>query len=492
MAIVAAAGVCAPGCARQPPGDPPLAVRIGIGAPIGTPGSGAGTVVASLVSDPWVTNKPDGRQAERIAKSWEWDSTGTRLRLKLRDDVLFHDGTRLTPEIGAEALRLTKARRDAVSFVNITSIEPVGPDTIEITLPAPNSFILPDLTAVLVVKPGQPEIGTGPFKFASQTDQETNLVAFPKYYRGHPAITTVKVTNYPTQRNAWAALMRGELDMLHEVRREAADFVERETTVKTYKFPRPYYIPLVFNVRHPVLKRADVRQAINEAVDRAALVRDGMSGRGRPADGPIPPEHWAYSPPATPFLFNPDSARQRLDSAGLKIQQSAAGTPVRFSFECLVFANDSRFERVALLVQKQLAEVGVDMRIHPVPQDELVPRLASGRFDAFLFEMAGRNLSWVYEFWRSKPVSMNNSGYRGADAVLDRIQSARTDDEIRSAVAELERVLHDDPPAAFLAWQETSRAVSAKIDVLAEPNRDVMTNIWMWRPATAAGTQASR
>jgi hypothetical protein len=50
--------------------------------------------------------------------------------------------------------------------------------------------------------------------------------------------------------------------------------------------------------------------------------------------------------------------------------------------------------------------------------------------------------------------------------------------------------MHDDPPAAFLAWQATSRAVSTKFDVAPEENRDIITNAWLWRPA--ANGQASK
>ena len=58
----------------------------------------------------------------------------------------------------------------------------------------------------------------------------------------------------------------------------------------------------MFHVRHPILKRAEVRIAINQALDRVALVRDGMNGRGRPADGPIWPQHWAYTPDREAFV----------------------------------------------------------------------------------------------------------------------------------------------------------------------------------------------
>jgi hypothetical protein len=92
----------------------------------------------------------------------------------------------------------------------------------------------------------------------------------------------------------------------------------------------------------------------------------------------------------------------------------------------------------------------------------------------------------VYEFWHSHEQGRLNTGYRSADAVLDRIRRARTDDEVRKGTAELVQILHDDPPAAFLAWKTTSRAVSTNFDVAQEPGRDILSNIWKWRPAGAA------
>ena len=125
------------------------------------------------------------------------------------------------------------------------------------------------------------------------------------------------------------------------------------------------------------------------------------------------------------------------------------------------------------------------MKLVPLSQKALTERIKTGNFDAFIFEMAGRSLSWVYEFWRSHKGSMNNTGYVAADATLDRLRAARSDDEIRAGIAELGRILHNDPPAAFLAWQVTTRAVSTHFDVAAEENRDILSSIWQWRPAEA-------
>jgi peptide/nickel transport system substrate-binding protein len=461
-------------------------MRIGLGTPTrANPGSGLANVISAMSTEPWLTTQLDGRQGDRIASAWSWDQSRTTLRLTVRNELYFHDGTRLTPDLGVKALReIVAAPGGPASFASVRSIEASGADTIDITLSEPHSFFLEELSLVSLTMPGRPEIGTGPFKVVAADKQRATLDAFDKYYRGRSPIAGLVITNYPTQRNAWAALMRGEIDMLYEVGQDAAGFVQADSTIKTYTFPRSYYNALVFNERHPVLKGAEVRRAINEALDRATLISEGMKGQGRPADGPLLPEHWAYSPPLHPFQFDPAAARLRFDNAGLRVRPGAGGRmPSRFAFTCLMFADDSRFERLAVLAAKQLADVGVDMRLEPLPFEQFVTRLGTGDFDAFLFEMAGKSLGWVYEFWHSHERGRLNSGYRSADAVLDRIRGARTDAEMRKGIADLQQILHDDPPAAFLAWQTTSRAVSTNFDVSQEPGRDILSNVWKWRPA---------
>jgi peptide/nickel transport system substrate-binding protein len=277
--------------------------------------------------------------------------------------------------------------------------------------------------------------------------------------------------------------------MLYEVSRDSADLVQSEASVRTYSFLRPYYIPLVFSMRNPVLRNVEVRRAINEALDRDTLIRDGMRGQGIRADGPLTPQHWSYTAPPERFDYDAAGARKRLDTAGYRLQPNAERrTPMRFSFKCMVFSDDTRFERLAMIAQKQLSEVGIDMQLDAVDAQTLIRRLGSGDFDAYLFEMSGPRLSRVYDFWRSGEKSMNNTGYRAADAVLDRIRAAQNDDETKAAVAELMRVMHDDPPAAFIAWQRSLRAVSTRFDVVAERDRDILTSLWMWRPAAQLRT----
>ena len=99
-----------------------------------------------------------------------------------------------------------------------------------------------------------------------------------------------------------------------------------------------------------------------------------------------------------------------------------------------------------------------------------------------------RSLNFVYVLWHSVPPGAKglvDFHYSSADAALDKLRSAINEVDVKTAVAELQRAFYDDPPAVFLDWMQTARAVNRSISVQSEPERDVMGTIHQWRPATA-------
>ena len=170
----------------------------------------------------------------------------------------------------------------------VTSIVPEGSDEIVIHTSQPEGFLLSDMSLAPFALPGKPHVGTGPFQLIS--DKPPILFrAFDGYRSGRPAIDTVKISEYATQRQAWAAMMRGEADVLHDVSVESLDFVQAESTVQTFSFVKAYYHALVFNLTLPLFAQKDVRRALNTAIDRSQVVNISLRKRGIPSDGPIWP-----------------------------------------------------------------------------------------------------------------------------------------------------------------------------------------------------------
>jgi peptide/nickel transport system substrate-binding protein len=437
----------------------------------------------TFYTEPLVGLAWEGRPTARLAETWDWLDGHSTLRLHLRRDVTFHDGTPLTSATVVDFLR-----RRQYEFV--TSIDADDDHTLTIRLSRPDAFFLERLI-VPIVPIDRPEVGTGPYRLVTQT----SLEAFDGYYRGRPSIDQIRVHTYTSQRAAWAAMLRGEVDYLHDVSRDAADFVEAQSSVGTYSYLAPYYLPIVFNLHHPVLRQIEVRRAINEAIDRQQIVTMAMRGRAAPADGPLWPHFWAMSAASPTYAFNREAANIRLDAAGYPVRPPVDATHMaqRFHFTCLYWNEGPQYERIALVVQRQLFEVGIDVEMKPVPVNDLLARMQAGDYDAVMMQLSsGRALDWTDRFWHSRNQSQGlMSHYSSADGVLDRLRLATSEDETRRDVAELQRVLHDDPPAAFLVWLMNARAVSRRFDVGAEPDRDILSNLRQWRAAPPPG-QASR
>lgn len=466
-------------------GDATLTIGFGIG------NSSKETSVPSLTdllyAEPLLTRGWDGRATPHLADSWQWEDGGRTLRLRLKTGVTFHDGSAFTATEAADVLSrfIMDADQRPWGFEHVTSVSAPDSTTVLLRLSEPDIFLLSGLANRKMVREAAPDIGTGPFRLGSR---QPVVVArrFDEYHGGAPAFGMVQIITYDTTRSVWAALMRGEIDAAQEVSRDSVEFMEQSSHVQIYPALQPFYVSMVFNHRHPLLRRVEVRRALTEAIDKASILERAMRGRGVEADAPIWPKHWAYAAPANRYPHNPDEAMRRLDHAGLRLPRAQSpGRPrSRFSFTCLVY-DDPQFERIALMIQRQLFDIGVDMRIELVGLDAFGPRAAAGDFDAFLVRAnAGRSLDFTYRLWRSaKPNQepLQSSGYTGADALLDTLRRSTSDEDMQRTVANLIEKFQEDAPAVFIAWLEVTKAIDADIDVGEANAEDPFTNIGEWR-----------
>jgi peptide/nickel transport system substrate-binding protein len=467
-----------------------VTLRFGVASPkTGLPTGGVPGFISNLLSESLIGIGWDGRPFARIATEWTPSEDGLTLDLRFRDNLLFHDGTPADGEFFKNELKRIFARSANDSHKSVTSVELVEPNLIRIKLSRREALLVLDLANSSLSHPKDPSIGVGPFKLITRTPT-TRLAAFDHYYRGRPSVDFIEVREYEEQRSSWAAFMRGEIDAVHELSPAAGGFMEAEgqSNVRTFPFIAPYYIHLVFNLRNPILRNVAIRQALSHAVDRKAVIDEGLNQQGEVAEGPIWPFHWAYSTAQKTYTHNIEAATIRFDSAGFRIKPPSkpGQMPARFTLRCLTVAKEARYEKMALVLQKQFYEVGVDLQIEALPADELYKRLGTGEFDTVLIQRtSGRSLGWTYNSFHSSKMA---GGYSSADKILDRLRSTTSDAEVKNVVSDLQQVFYEDPPAIFIAWPKVKRAVSTSFAVPEEPapdqrGRDVLGSLWQWRLA---------
>jgi peptide/nickel transport system substrate-binding protein len=254
---------------------------------------------------------------------------------------------------------------------------------------------------------------------------------------------------------------------------------------------------MVFNSSRRPFADKTVRLALNFAVDRQAILSQVLKSRGVIAHGPVWPLHWAYDPTVPGYTYDPVRAAAILDVAfgrsRTKTVQVPSQVPSRFHFTCLLPENFPLWERMALLVQKELFDVGIDMKLESLPAQEFTRRIGSGDFEAVFMEfIGGPSISRPYVFWHSAS-SRNFSGYHDpvVDQALDTVRRAPDDETYRTGVRALQQGMIADPPGIFLAWGQTARAVSRRFQVAATPNGDILGSVRSWRLASSpvAATQ---
>ena len=475
--------------------DPSRVIRIAFGIGPTVRASAVNVLTSLLYSEPLIAPGLDGRPGPALAESWTWTEHGRLLTLRLKSGVKFHDGTLMTSAVIADLLNRTRSVPSQVplGFERITSISTRDAQTLEIRLSKPDSFLLTELNELRVVHPANRDVGTGPFRLVRR-QPIVEATRFAEYHGGQPGVDTVEIRTYETNRAAWAALMRGEADAAQEVSRESVEFMEKSSQLWTYSRMQPFYLALVFNQRHPLLRRQEVRQAISRAIDRPAIVAHALRGHAEVATGPIWPSYWAYEPQVRPDAYDPRLAAEMLDHARLGRTAVSADAPrVRFTIRCLFMSEDPQYERIALMLQKQLFDIGVQLDLEPVTMVNLAERAAAGDFDALLARAsAGRTLMFTYRFWRSTPGGQPafwRTGYSGADAALDRLRESNSDDETRAALRQLDERFREDVPAAFLAWTEVTRALNANVRVDDPSLHDPFTAIWRWTKSSGAPPQ---
>jgi peptide/nickel transport system substrate-binding protein len=413
----------------------------------------------------------DGRMQPWLAESWTSGSDGRSLTIKLRKNVRFHDGSALDAESVADILPESLRSFMGTAYSDVAYVRQAGADSVQVGFKEPSPFLLETLEAP-IRKPGQPSVGTGSF---AVPDDATELRANPNYYLGKPGIDRITVTNYPNVRSAWAEMLRNSLDMLYEVGGDALDSLVGSSRISTFTYTRPYQYVVAMNAATPALHTADVRRALNLAVDRRALVKYGLNGHSLVSSGPLSPGHWALPENARGFFFDPERAADLLN-------RSTRGAPLHFT--CLV-SPDSLDERIALELKRQFAGAGIDMALEEASREQIVERAGKRQYEAAMIEvLSGPTVFRPYTIWHSKGhLNWGSFGNATVDAALDRVRRSATDEEYRTSVAGLQQAFIDDPPAIFLAWSVQARAISKRFQVPpAEAGRDMLSNIRLWKP----------
>ncbi|MBN3197398.1 glutathione ABC transporter substrate-binding protein GsiB [Pectobacterium brasiliense] len=306
-----------------------------------------------------------------LADSYDVSPDGLAYTLKLHPGVKFHDGT----AFNAAAVKVNLDRASNPDnrlkrynlFKMIDKTEVVDDLTVKITLKTPFSAFVNNLAhpAAVMISPaalkqygkdiGFHPVGTGPYRFVTwnQTDF-VKVEKFNGYWKaGLPKLDSITWRPVVDNNTRAALLQTGEAQFAYPIPFEQAKVLEKNDKLALVASPSILHRYISMNVTQKPFDNPKVREALNYAINKEALIKVAFSGYATPAEGPLP-SSIDYSVKYHPWPYDPAKARELLKEAGY---------PDGFTTTLWSSHNHSTAQKVLQFTQQQLAQVGVKVQV---------------------------------------------------------------------------------------------------------------------------------
>jgi glutathione transport system substrate-binding protein len=413
-----------------------------------------------------------------LATKWGVDSSGTRWTVQLRSGVRFHDGSPFNAQaVVASFDRMLDAHRGLAGASRVRAIvkqvTAIAPDTVLFTLARPYAPFLRVLAVTWIVSPlaekqgklSREAVGTGPYKFVEWKTGEYVLEERNEDYWGpRPAVKQLKWiwTSEPVLMNM--SVLADAADIVNPLPPIFAEALGRNRKVKLIQGHESRVFWVALNTQSKPLSDIRVRQALNYATDRQALVRTQLRGFGTPANSPLAPADFAYDPQTRGYPYDPARAKALLAQAGY-----GNGFAIRIAVQ-------EADAQVAEALQGMWANIHVDLQIN---------QMEHGVYSQAIFgspqQKAQQGVDCVFASWASDntdPDYQLTPLYRGdewspgganlgfysnprLDQLLESASSELDPDKRKAIYREAQQIISDDAPHVLLYYAQDIAAQHA-------------------------------
>jgi peptide/nickel transport system substrate-binding protein len=331
----------------------------------------------------------DGELEPMLATEWS-QVEPTTWEFTLREGVTFQDGTPMDAEAVVGALTHVLGVEVPARAFNadvISGVEATDETTVQVSTPKPDPLVPlrvanPNAGILAPKAYGGKQIDivgtcTGPFTVTKQvTQQSLSLEANEDYWGGDVSLDSAEVRFVVDGAARATQLQTGEAQISKSLPVANLATLEGDDTLEISELALTRTTVMLLNNSRPPFDDPLVRQAIQQAVDTQAIVDGVYEGSAEPAVGPFGPStDWAPEG-AAPTPVDLDEARALLEQAGVD--------PESLSIELMAYNDRPEFADVAVVIQDQLSQLGVTVKIKSGEYPALEPLALAGDFDAYL------------------------------------------------------------------------------------------------------------
>lgn len=350
----------------------------------------------------------EGKEVPMLATEYSVSEDQLIWTFKLREGVTFHNGDTL--KAGDVVYSYNRCMESAYmqSFTeSIDKVEAPDDTTVLVTLKSPCAPLIGNLSEIGIVSEkyaeenkddqgllGFKECGTGAYMYKSSTpDVKVELEAYSGYWGGEPSIKQINYNVITDTTTALTAFKSGEIDVIAAPATDAEEIVA-SSEYSTKVIPTNHVTYLIFNSQTEPFNNKLLRQAIAYAIDRQSIIDMAAGGAATPALSLATSYSFGYTKDHTSYEYDTDKAKKLL---------AEAGYPDGLDIGAFKTMSGSEFEKVAQVVQSQLAQVGITCTIEGLEGNALVNDCITGNFTlADMGQMMTSDYDYVKTFFNEE------------------------------------------------------------------------------------------
>ncbi|MCU1437046.1 MAG: dipeptide-binding transporter, periplasmic substrate-binding component [Naasia sp.] len=441
------------------------------------------------VYDTLIRLDAEGQPQPNLATEWSYNDDGTVLTLQLRDDVTFSDGEAFDGESVKANIEHIKAGTGQNRFM-VEAIEEVvvsSPTEVELRLSEPVPPLVSYLGWVAGVQAspaalesgtiGDAPVGSGPYLYdaaGSVRGTEYIYTKNPDYWNAddfpYEEVIVRPINDVTALVNA---LKTGQVDAALLTPQVAGEVEAAGITVNTLSVA---WVGWLLADRNgtvvPELADVRVRQAINHAFDREAMVTAIMSGYGEPTSQVFNTASQAYDAELDEYYtYDPERAKELMEEAGVD------------GFTITAPEWSGPWTNLFPILKDQLAEIGITLEYVTIPPDQAVAQALSGDYPTVFFPLASASAWQDIQTWVAPDAPWNMLGATDAelDQLIEEAQYAQGDEQ-EEAFQEVGTWLVENAWFAPLFRQDQVFGTNAETTVTMQA-QNAVPSLWQFRPA---------
>lgn len=435
-----------------------------------------------------------------LAVSWEAADDAMSWTFKLRDDVLWSDGTPFTADDVAftfndVVLVDELGAQSATQFSQVERVEVIDPHTVRFVLNSPFSALPYYLAAFSGILPEhvladaenpltvasfnkQSPVTTGPYRVAEFVPGSyVRLVPNENYYGEEPKLAGIVFRIIPDANTQVAQLLAGQLDLVTRLNPSLLTGVTGNPNLEVLRQSQNLYFWIALNQNDERFTDPRVRQALLMAIDREAMIEAILRGYGTVATGPIAPLLAAiYNPDVPSYPYDPEGARALLAEAGWTpgpdgiLQKDGQRLEIAMptgQFGDLVPAT--------LLVQQYWEDIGVKANVEVMEWNAYIQDVVVNRdYEGTLAWWSQPPTPDVTPYYSCEAVNSGNNIPNYCSEELDQLLAAGrlalTPEEQIAAYAEVQQYLAEELPYLYLWYPDIISVKNARLQGFPEIN----------------------